>query len=85
MENKYSKTQFDGYTHRFIVELKVSDDWRENVSINIYSNSGSRDELLTFINKKKSEKVIGFKITHIATKEQDELASKFIDETFKSI
>ena len=80
MENKYSKQEFDGYTHRFIVRLKVDNDWRNYTNINIYSNSDSYQKLEDFINKKKSDKVISFSIEHRASKEQDEMASKFIDE-----
>ena len=76
---KYSKEQFDGYTHRFIVRLKVDNDLRNDHSVNVYSNSESYSDLENFINEKKSSKVIAFVIEHRATKEQDEMASKFID------
>lgn len=81
METKYSKTEFDGFTHRFIVKFKVDIDWRNDSNINIYSNSDSYQKLEDFINEKKSEKVIAFDIIHRATKEQDEMTSKMIDET----
>jgi len=81
MEKKYSKEQFEGYTHRFIVRLSVDNDWRNDVNLHIYSNSDSLQELEDFINEKKSDKVIAFRIEHRASKEQDELATKLIDET----
>jgi hypothetical protein len=81
METKYSKVEFDGFTHRFIVKFKVDNDWRNDSNINIYSNSDSYQKLEDFVNEKKSDKVIGFDIIHRATKEQDEMTSKFIDET----
>ena len=80
---RYSKEEFEGYTHRFIVKFKVDDDWRNDNNIHIYSNSDSYQKLEDFINKKKSEKVIAFDIFHRATKEQDDLTSKFIEDMFK--
>lgn len=80
METKYSKEQFDGFTHRFIVKFKVDDDWRKDINITLYSNSDSYQKLEDFINAKKADKVVSFKIEHRASKEQDEMSSKFIDE-----
>ena len=82
METKYSKEQFEGFTHRFIVRLKVDNDWRNDSKLTLYSNSDSYQKLEDFINKKKSDKVVSFDIEHRASKEQDELTSKFIDEIF---
>jgi uncharacterized protein YjgD (DUF1641 family) len=84
MEIKYSKEQFNGYTHRFIVKMKVDNDWRNDTNTTIYSNSDSYQKLEDFINKKKSTKVIDFKIEHRASKEQDEMSSKFLDEFLNS-
>jgi len=80
MEIKYSKEQFEGYTHRFIVKIKVEEDWRNDTNVTIYSNSDSYQKLEDFINKKKSDKVIDVKIEHRASKEQDEMSSKFLNE-----
>lgn len=80
---KYSKEKFEGFTHRFIVKFKVDDDWRNDTSINLYSNSDSYQKLEDFITKKKSDKVISFIIEHRASKKQDEIASKFIDEILR--
>ena len=52
METKYFKEQFEGYTHRFIVKLKIDNDWRNDKNIHIYSNSDSYQKLEDFINKK---------------------------------
>lgn len=84
-ETKYSREKFEGYTHRFIVKMKVDNDWRNDHNITIYSNSDSYEELYQFINDKKSEKVVSFEITHRASKEQDEMSAKFIDEFLKEI
>lgn len=80
METKYSKEQFEGFTHRFIVKMKVDEDWRNDTNVTIYSNSDSYQKLENFIQEKKSDKVIAFTIEHRASKEQDEMSSKFIDE-----
>lgn len=80
MGTKYSKEKFDGYTHRFIINFKIDNDWRNDTKIEIYSNSDSYEELDRFITDKKSDKVVSFEILHKASKEQDELSSKLIDE-----
>ena len=85
METKYSKTQFEGFTHRFMVRFSVDIDWRNDTIITLYSNSESYHKLEEFINEKKSEKVVSFKIEHRASKEQDEMSSKLIDETLAGI
>lgn len=85
METKYSKQEFEGYTHRFIVKFKVDKDWRNDTNLNIYSNSSSYEKLKNFINEKKSDKVIEFGILHRSTKENDDMTSKLIEETLKDI
>jgi hypothetical protein len=80
METKYSKEQFEGFTHRFIVKFKVDEDWRNDTNITLYSNSGSYQKLEDFLNAKKLDKVVLFSIEHRSSKEQDELESKFLDE-----
>ncbi len=80
METKYSREQFDGFTHRFIVKLRLDDCYMNDTNLHLYSNSDSYQKLEDFINEKKSDKVVSFDIIHIATKEDDEMASKFVDE-----
>lgn len=80
MEAKYSKEQFEGFTHRFIVELRVDNNCRNGIPIDIYSDSDDLKKLNCFINEKKSAKVIDFYIIHRATKQQDEISSKLIAE-----
>ena len=84
MENelKYSKKQFEGYTHRFIIEFKIDNDWRNDIKIEIFTNTDSFDELSKFIDAKKSNKVLSFEITHRSSKEQDEISSKLLDDFF---
>lgn len=80
MEVKYSKTQFDGYTHRFIVHFITNDMY--SADIHIYSNSGNRSELEWFIDVNKSDKVSSYRISYVCTKEQDDKANEFINEFF---
>lgn len=77
---KYSRESFDGYTHRFIVNFTVDEDWRNDRKVTVYSDSGSKDELTKFIEINKSDKVKSFDIIHMATKEQDDRADKFLEE-----
>ena len=83
--NKYSRQPFEGHTHRFKVRFIVSTDWREDTSMDIYSNCGDKAELVQFIEEKKSSKVLSYAIEGIATKEQDEMSAKFIDEVLNTI
>lgn len=76
---------FEGFTHRFIVKMKVDNDWRNDTNVTIYSNSDSYQKLEAFINEKKSDKVISFEIIHRATKEQDERSAEFIDEVLAGL
>ena len=85
MVAKYSKKQFKGFTHRFIVKIKVDNDWRNDTNVTIYSNSDSYEKFQNFINEKKTDKVINFEIVHRASKEQDEMSAKFIDEVFGNL
>ena len=82
---KYSRKEFDGFTHRFIVRVSVDEDWRNDSSLTIYSNSESKFELGIFLCKNKSAKVKSFEIVHSTTKEQDEAAAIFIEESLKEL
>lgn len=82
---RYSREMFEGYTHRFIVNMKIDNDWRNDSNVTIYSNSDNYQKLEDFINEKKSDKVISFSIEHRASKEQDESSAKFIDEVLSGL
>lgn len=76
MENKYSKTEFAGFTHRFKVEFKTSEPF--STFMDIYSNSESYEELNNFINIKKSDKVLAFEIINRSSKEEDDLITELL-------
>lgn len=82
---KYSREMFEGFTHRFNVGFRVDNDYRNNVYINIYSNSDSFYKISDFIYEKKTAKVVGFYIEHRASKEDDEMATEFINEVLAGI
>ena len=83
METKYSKERFEGFTHRFKIQFETNEPYFSN--LDIYSNSDSYQKLRDFINEKKSEKVLSFKILLRVSKEQDEMTSKLINETLNDI
>lgn len=80
MDVIYSEIPFNRYTHRFIVKMKVDNDWRNDVNLTLYSNSDEYQKLEDFINNKKSDKVMAFTIEHRASKEQDEMDGEFLDD-----
>lgn len=82
---KYSKKPFEGYTHRFVVRFRVSEDSRDDSRIDIYSDSESYFNLENFINENKSKKVLSYTIEHRASKEQDDLDSEFINDVLKDL
>lgn len=81
--NKYSRSRFDGYTHRFKVEFETG--LIHTASMDIYTDTDSREAVSSFIDSVKTKKVISFKIIHVASKEQDDLTAKLIEETLKDL
>ena len=80
---KYSRKPFKKYTHRFKVEFVLNDNCKSTTNMDIYSDSGSYDDLEKHISRNKSEKVLSFNIFHRASKEQDDAVSKMLDEFLK--
>lgn len=83
METKYSKKEFAGYTHRFIVQFEIGEPYSH--SITIYSNNGDEDDLIEFIENNATKKVKSFKVAHRATKEHDDLSNQLINEVLAGI
>ncbi len=82
MAIKFSTKQFEGFTHRFKVHLDTPNG---TDGIDIYSNSDSYQELEQFLQEKKTDKVISFKITHRASKEEDERIAELIDSVLNGL
>ena len=81
---KYSREEFEGYTHRAKFSFDVEgEDYESN--IDIYTDSSDKDEVFNVIFNRKRDNVIFMDIINWATKEQDELTAKFIEETIKKL
>ena len=74
----YSRESFDNYKLRLIVEL-IDTDKKEH-RLDIYTTQTSVDAAWDDLLEMVTDKVESFTIVHNATKEQDDLASKFIEE-----
>lgn len=81
METKYSRSEFEGYTHRFKLEFNTNEPFTHNMDI--YSNSGSGSELYKYIKNNMSASVIDFCIVCKSTKEQDDKTSEFLNDFLK--
>jgi hypothetical protein len=82
---RYKLEEFEGYTHRFIVDFKFDGGWRDDKKIHIYSDSDSKEELGKFIAANKSDKTKSFEIVHRASKEEDNEISLFIEEFLRDL
>ena len=84
-EYRYSREEFEGYTNRAVFRISISEDFREDTVVNIYTDNPDKEDVKKVIEGRKAEKVTSCKMEHWTTKEQDDLTSKFIDETLKDI
>ncbi len=78
---KYLTKPFEGFTYRFKVQIKANTNYY--VGMDIYSDSESYEELGKFLSTK--DKIAEFKITHRASKEEDEMESEFIDSVLNAL
>lgn len=78
---KYSQTSFDDYYYRVKLTVVTVDDKESN--IDIYTTETNRGVVERVLDESFNDKVRSFNCVHWATKEQDDIASKFIDETLK--
>lgn len=76
---KYSRTKFEGFTHRYRFEFKIKKE-QTRYNIDIYTNVGSLKDVTDYINERKATKVESFKIMHIATRDQDQREIEFLEE-----
>lgn len=75
--NYYSRESITNYKHRVKVDLHTK---TTKHSIELYTTQGNSTLILEDIKSLTTEKVVRFEITHIATREQDDLATTLIDE-----
>lgn len=81
--SNYSKESFLGYRMR--VKLKIIDIHGEEYQFDIYTTQTNLDRIRDDLSGITTDKVKIFEIIHHATKEQDDAASKIINETLKDI
>lgn len=80
---KYSKSNFGDYKLRCILELDTIDS-EFNHRMNIYTTDTDKENIgKVLFERVNKEKVNSVKIIHWATKEQDDISSKFIDDWLK--
>lgn len=80
----YSTTPFDNYKHRYKFEYKMLGiEYIQNVDI--YSTCTNQLTVKKDISEHLKDKVTDLRLVHIASKEQDEANSKFLDEFLKTI
>lgn len=78
----YSRESFEGHTHRAKFRFTVSDDWREDTTMDIYTDNPDKIAVEEVINSKKKEVVKSCEMEHWTTKEKDDINSKFLDEWY---
>ena len=75
----YSRKDFPEYKYRVMLELSIHDEFHP-FSLTIYTTEKSRDMIYESVLTLVTKKVDNFRIVHLATKEQDDMATKFINE-----
>ena len=88
----YSRNQFPGYKFRAIVELwhkarKDNYPASNETRLDVYTNETDRMEAEMELRRriKGKKDILEVRIVHWASKEQDDLAEKFIEETLKGL
>lgn len=83
--HKYSKEKFDGYKMRYVVEFCIMDENNkpDKITSPIYSTDEDMERVDNLLLDRRKPNVCSITIVHRASKEQDELSAKFIEETLK--
>ena len=79
-DTKYSRVEFEGWTNRFVVQMIVDNTGRPEIFITIYTNSNSWAELEEYLRERISSKVLKFNLDYRATREEDIVTGKLLDE-----
>ena len=74
----YSKGSFDEYKMRTIVEIVTVDG--EDHRLDVYTTNTDKEDIKVVVDSMKKEMVYSMNFVHFATKEQDDLSTKFINE-----
>lgn len=81
---KYSRKEFEGYTHRAKYQIDVySQKFQSNVDI--YTDNPCRVSTTNLIISKTTDIVEMVELINWTTKEQDDRATQLIEETLKGI
>ena len=83
--HSYSRDEFEGFKFRTMFRFTVSDDFREDSVIHIYTDCPDREEVVKVVDSLKKENLKSCELEHWTTKEQDELTSQFIEESLKDL
>ena len=76
----YSKKPFEGYTHRYKVAFEVYEQDHTS-NIDLYTDESDRDRVHEYLVEKVNRRnVLSFAIVHVATKEEDEMATEFLKD-----
>lgn len=82
----YSRQEFCNYQIRAKLRFKVSEDWRDDRVMDVYTTETNKDKFKEVIEDMRNpDYSISFEVEGWTTKAQDDLTAKFIDETLKDI
>ena len=80
--HKYSRKEFERYTHRLKFELDViNQEWKSN--IDIYTTDSDKNSVYMVISGLTTDKVEHLELVYWTTKEQDDRDTLLIEETLK--
>lgn len=77
--HKYSRQEFEDYKLRVKFEFEMYNGDYHN--IDIYTTQEDKNEVYMTVSEKQADSVKCIEIVNVSTKEQDDLTSKFIEET----
>jgi len=82
--NKYSRESFESYKYRLTFRFEIENE-KHYSNIDIYTTDNDSERVKEILESKKYNKVKRITLLNKATKEQDDFASLFIEETLKDI
>lgn len=88
---RYSREKFDGYEYRAVVEISYTRKgegikvFNQQSRFDIYTDETNREKAERELQSRGKDNVNWIEIVHWASKGQDDLAAKLIDETLKDL
>lgn len=83
--HKYSREEFEDYKYRVKFRFSVSEDWREDSTLDIYTTCQDKKEIVDVIESLKKDKVIKCVAENFSTKEQDVKIDLLLEEILKNL